>query len=89
MWIIYKYQLYTPVIELVLPKGFKVLCIQVQNYVPYIWILSNLTIEGTETILFHTYGTGRPISQEPTNYIGTFQLEESSYVGHVFQEVLR
>ena len=66
-------------------SGAKILDVQVQKTHLYVWFLcdqSANTVDRTFTI----YGTGRPIPDNPGEYIATFQLDNGSLVFHVFEE---
>ena len=59
--------------SLELPRGAKILTVQVQDDEPQIWALVNPE-NPTELRSFHLAGTGHPIeeTEEDLNYIGTF-----------------
>ena len=69
-----------------LPKGAKILTVQSQNNKPQIWILLNSARDLTETRNFFVMVTGGLIMEEKElNYVGTFQMDEGNFVGHVFE----
>lgn len=82
---IWKYTL-TPICELDIPKGAKVLSVEVQHGKPRIWILVDTDAE-MESRTFCSYGTGHDIPDDPGAYIGTLQLKEGTLVFHVFEEL--
>lgn len=88
MKIIYKYEVpLKKEFTLSLPAGAQVLCCQVQNSVPHIWVILD-TIKPQETRQFSIYGTGEPIPKETMlSYIGTFQLNGGGYIGHLFENM--
>jgi hypothetical protein len=67
-----------------LPIGAYVLTVQVQHGTPYIWALVD-TESPTELRPFRLLGTGHPIEQPLTRYIGTFQLNGGALVFHLFE----
>jgi len=84
---IFKYEI--PVndeIELDLPKGAKVLTIQLQKGVPCIWMLVNPDLS-TEKRLFWLYGTGMEVKQTHLNYLGSFQMLGGDLIFHLFGEI--
>ena len=87
---IWKYEL--PVedeVTIELPISNRILCIQIQNGKPYIWVWV-----ATKAVLrphkFYVVGTGNPMPEGIDTYIGTFQLNESSegFVFHVFTGIM-
>ena len=72
----------TDVIAVTMPRGAKILCVQIQREEPCIWALvdPNATIE---TRWLRIYGTGHPID-ELGEYVGTYQLHNGSLIFHVF-----
>lgn len=83
---IWKYELETTDVQKIsIPKGAKILCLQIQFGKPCIWVLVDPTHE-LESIGIFTYGTGHPIPTEPYphKYIGTYQLKDGMLVFHVF-----
>lgn len=70
--------------EIELPKDYHILCVQVQNDIPCIWI----TTSGTECYEKHNFtiiGTGNHFNKERLVYIGTFQI--SPFVWHLFERI--
>jgi len=72
--------------SLKLPKGAKILTVQVQRDKPQLWALVNPK-SPAETRNFRLVGTGHLIkeSEENLNYIGTFQLFNGDFIGHLFE----
>lgn len=69
------------------PKFAKILCVQVQNGEPHIWFLCNPTAV-KEKRKFLIIGTGFEFDADIIeDYIGTFQLDNSALVFHVFETV--
>ena len=81
---IYKYPF--PVIQNVtikMPKGARILTVQMQGENPYIWAIvdQNMTKEDRH---FKVYGTGHDLNMKQNEeYIGTWQ--EGSFVWHLFE----
>ena len=75
-------------ISLQMPKGAKVLSVQVQKEQPCLWALVNADNE-KETRTFACYGTGHLHDEINGNFIGTFQLINGSFIGHLFEEVIK
>ncbi|MFA5392497.1 MAG: hypothetical protein WC306_02255 [Candidatus Paceibacterota bacterium] len=87
MLTIYKYTI--PVLDyffLKLPLGAKILSVQEQYDRPQIWALVDPQ-NPTETRNFRLAGTGHPIKEakEILNFIGAFQLEKGTFIGHLFE----
>ena len=85
---IYKYRLQFEEIQSIeMPKNASILCIQTdkKNNAPHIWALVETENE-IEERQFKLYGTGAKINNTKTEiYIGTFQYQNGSFVGHVFE----
>lgn len=67
------------------PFKDQVLKVDVQNNQIFIWCLVDDELyKGTRTI--YIYGTGHQIDDKISkeNYIGTYQLNNGSFIGHVF-----
>ena len=80
---IHKYPLSPVYNSINMPRGAKVLCIQVQEGSLYIWA----EVENTEPVearQFRTYGTGFQMPDVLEDYVGTFQL--LGLVFHVYEE---
>ena len=67
-----------------LEPGAEILTVQIQHGIPNIWALVD-PYQSTELRHFRLSGTGLPITEEGLKYIGTFQLREGSFVGHLFE----
>lgn len=86
---IYKYML--PVdnsVEIQMPKGSQLLCVQLQHERPYLWALVDPSLP-TITRKLAIYGTGHQVDDAPGNYVGTFQLHGGQLVFHVFDQGVR
>ncbi len=86
---IYKYPVIIGNFELDLPKDAEVLTIQVQHGEPVMWVLQN-TYKSMLTRRFTVCGTGHEVELLPPSfkYIGTFQLKDGYFVGHLFEEAI-
>lgn len=64
------------------------LCIQVQHGIPCMWAYVEPNEEAISHIL-RTVGTGHEIPFEvgDSEYLGTYQLHEGAFVGHVFVDL--
>jgi hypothetical protein len=85
---VYKYTIpVTDYFSLDLPKGAKILAVQEQCGKPQLWALIKLGEHHNEKRNFRFVGTGRQIEESPEtlSYIGTFQLVNGSFVGHIFE----
>lgn len=84
---IYKYQLEVKdYFSIVMPKGASILTVQVQQGIPCIWAIVDPEQILMETRNFRIFGTGHPILVSAKNsYIGTFQLQNGGFVGHLFE----
>lgn len=83
---VYKYYLPLPCssYDIELPQGFKVLKVAVQHGSPVAWVAVDVSAPMTK-VLASTYETGDEIS-EADEYWGTYVLQESDTVWHVFSE---
>jgi len=74
-------------ITIEIPHSAEILSVQSQNEQPCIWVLVDPSLR-TVHRNFAIFGTGHTIEVDdelPMNYIGTFQLENGSFVGHLFE----
>lgn len=83
---VFKYRLNVGVTTILMGKDAKVLAVQVQHNTPCIWALVQPGEIESERV-FRVYGTGHAI--EGGSYVGTFQLHDGAFVGHVFEEAKR
>ena len=86
--VIYKYPLIqTDGFEIEMPKGARILTVQVQDGEPYIWAIVNPDND-TEVRGFRLAGTGHQLNTMGFTdmvYIGTFQLYDGGLVFHLFE----
>lgn len=63
------------------------LCIDTQNGCPCLWCLVD-TSEQEREVFFRVVGTGNPMPEILDNgdYLGTYQLFNGAFIGHVFLE---
>jgi hypothetical protein len=72
-----------------MPKGARILCLQMQNAKATMWAIVDDTKPLTNRV-FVTVGTGRPIADtflESSYYVGTYQ--DGWFVWHVFEQTGR
>jgi hypothetical protein len=69
-----------------LPKGAKLLTVQVQDDDPQLWALCDELQPENERRWFGMYGTGNPMPSDPGSYIGTVQLRGGMLVFHFFEK---
>lgn len=93
MLTVFKYSIPMPLkdrFSLELPKGTEILAVHVQYGRPQLWAMVNPN-HPLETRNFLLIDTGQPIEFKGChgavsfNYIGTFQLKDGTYVGHIFE----
>jgi len=74
----------TDVNVVIMPKGAKVLTVQMQNGTPTIWALVDIGVESVER-RFKLHGTGHNFNDygDYATYVGTFQ--DGPFVGHLFE----
>ena len=67
-----------------MPFNANLLTVQTQSDVPCIWAM--VDPENTsEPKKFKVFGTGHQIDEANLNYIGTFQLYQGNFIGHLFE----
>ena len=83
--VIYKYPI-NPVgrTELMLPIDNEILSLQVQRECPYLWVRLNPEQSLTRHA-FEVKVTGGQFDPMGLKYIGTFQLKNGGFVGHLFK----
>lgn len=73
--------------SLELPKNAKILSVQSQRNKPCLWVLLDTEAEKVKRN-FRLAGTGHEIEKEIASqleFIGTFQLNEGGFIGHLFE----
>lgn len=71
--------------EIDMPQGARVLCVQVQDDAPHIWVEVDPQRMEIERRSFYVTGTGLPLPLNTLSYIGTFQLFNGEFVGHLYE----
>ena len=66
-----------------LPHGAKILNIDVQRGVPCLWAQVDTNMGKTSTLIV-THGTGHKMRSGDMTFLGTYQFDDGSFVGHVF-----
>lgn len=88
---IYKYSIpenKMDLFSLSLPTNAEILAVQIQYDLPCIWAVVEIKDE-VETRWFKVIGTGHKHKEiEADKYIGTFQLLNGAFVGHLFETSL-
>jgi len=69
---------------MMMPRGAKLLGIQIQNATPCLWALCE-PLAPKEPRCIAIYGTGHLIVENPGEYIGTFQVSGGAFVFHAFE----
>jgi len=81
---IWKYQLKVEDTQwLEVPRDAKYLSVDVQNGVPCLWVQVD-TDAAKDSVLIVTHGTGHPMKKNNMRFLGSYQLQDGSFVGHVF-----
>lgn len=81
---IWKYQLVVGFNQLTLPIHARFLSVQVQGREPQAWFLVNPRAR-TEERQFVVVATGMEFDPEDLEYLGTFQLLDGEFVGHLWE----
>lgn len=89
---IWKYELEVTNKQVIkMPVNAKILSVQEQHGKACLWALvGSEGTEATEERVFEVFGTGHEIHTDmgiEREYIGTFQLEGGSFVGHLFERI--
>ena len=84
---VYKYLLeVNDKVSVYMPKGARVLSVQVQNGRPCLWAAVDTNELTLEERWFRIVGTGHPIHDDVVDrFIGTIQMCEGSIVYHIFE----
>jgi hypothetical protein len=81
---VWKYEISPGTSILEIPKGGKVLALQVQQDMPCMWVLVDQDAE-KEKRRFEIHGTGSLLPNDYGTYVGTFQVNNGHYVFHIFE----
>ena len=71
------------------PKGGKILCVQTQDGIPFLWIEVDSDLPSVPRY-FEIFGTGHEIRYDMAvqrEYIGTFQMRSGTLVFHVYEYI--
>lgn len=82
---VWKYEISMGLNKIEMPEGAAILTVQMQREKPCLWALVDSSKE-KETRQFCIYGTGHKIANDVI-YVNTFQVENGTYVFHVFEIV--
>lgn len=84
---IYKYPIKVTDWQFVdMPKGAKILTVQMQHETPCIWAMVDPQVNPYVARKIHIYGTGHEIPDTLNlDYIGTFQMHDGYLVLHAFE----
>lgn len=86
MRIIYKYPLKCHAKQIITTNpNAKILCVQIQNDVPCLWIEVDAENDGFHSFTIETFGTGHEMSETKREYIGTYQMFEGAEIYHVYK----
>ena len=87
---VYKYPLdIQDEVIVMMPKGARVLSVQVQNGRPCLWAAVDPNEMTLEERRFRIAGTGHPIQDDVVDgFIGTIQMYDGRLVFHLFEELL-
>lgn len=84
---VFKYQVeMSDYFELDLPEGARILIVDVQSNIPWLWALVDPSAP-SEKRLFRFAGTGHPIEEDPDKlrFISTFKVDEGALIFHIFE----
>lgn len=82
MRVIYKYRLLLDHEQtIMLPEGFQLLSLEIQDGYPWIWCIVN-SANDFKPVNIKTYPTGMPMKHESLQYIGT--IHKDGFVWHFF-----
>ena len=70
--------------EVLIPKGWRPLAVQMQDETPCLWALVDPAAE-SEPVGIVCYGTGHPVmNAEQLDYLGTIQIAGGEFIFHYF-----
>ena len=89
---IWKYELTVEGLQNIkMPVNAQILSVQEQYGKPCLWALvSSEGTEATEERTIETFGTGHYVPVDmgvERKFIGTFQLDDGAFIGHVFERI--
>ena len=63
----------------------KILCVQIQNNRPFIWVEVDAMNDGAHMFTIEIFGTGHEMPEAKRKYIGTYQLHGGTEIYHVYK----
>lgn len=81
---IWKFKIDKSICEIQMPKNSVILTCQIQNDIPFIWVLVDPE-EVTEKRVFEQMGTGESFDPRNMKYISTIQQLEGRLVFHIYE----
>jgi len=90
MKVVYKFTLNLDEEETVIEdisRSAKILSVQAQRDIPCLWVLIDTESFNWEDRTFVIKMTGEHFGDSQLNYVGTFLLDNESFVGHVFEKI--
>lgn len=81
---VWKFELNPGEVTILMPIGAKPLAVNMQGRKLCLWAEVD-PLAAKEARHFVTYGTGHPMLDLPHTFIGTFFLDDNSFVFHVFE----
>ncbi len=79
----YEIPMETQEFTLELPVAGHILSVQAQRNIPQMWVYGKVD-SPSETVRFLLLTTGEEVARSVDAFLGTFQLHEGRFVGHVF-----
>ena len=74
-----------PRTSILLPRAAKVLCVQTQHERPCVWFEFDEKRHGVDEVTFFIATTGNQFNMPiEAKYLGTFQLDGGTFIGHVY-----
>lgn len=86
MQTIWKFKITSAKMSLEMPDGSTVLTVQAQDNYPNMWCLVDPNAPKV-TRKFEVMITGEEFDSQCLEYVGTFQTDKGSFVGHVFEVI--
>ena len=82
---VYKFPLMVAKLQRIkMPKNSTILTVQIQGQRVCLWALVDID-KGLEDRFFAIFETGKQVPENILRYVGTFQIPEENFVGHVFE----
>lgn len=84
--VVYKFDVpYDGEFSIKLPRGAQVLCVDVQNDEPKLWVQMTTETAYFDERYFKLVPTGMPFNADYLIYIGTFLSLNTRFVGHLYE----